>query len=66
SQLEYFRLVLDARDAPADEVIAASIRNAADAMEGNRRTFILACGRELARLLSGDSARLEQILRRLQ
>ena len=66
AQLDYFRLVLDARDAPADEVIAASIRYAADAMDGDRRTFILACGRELARLLSGDSARLEQILRRLQ
>ncbi len=66
SQLAYFRLVLDARNAPADEVLAASIRYAAEVMTGDRRAFILGCGRELARLLAGDSARLEQILRRLQ
>lgn len=66
AQLDYFRLILNAREAPVDELLAASIRAAAEAMGGQRRAFILECGRELARLLAGDSARLEQILRRLQ
>lgn len=66
TQLDYFQLVLNAREAPADELLAASIRAAAEGVGEQRRTFILSCGRELARLLAGESARLEQILRRLQ
>lgn len=67
-RLEYFRLVLDARDTPADELIAASVREGATARanEGERAQFVLACGRELARLLAVDGARLEGLLRRLQ
>lgn len=67
-RLDYFRLVLDARDTPADELIAAAVRAGAGACvsEAERARFVLECGRELARLLAGDGARLEGVLRRLQ
>jgi hypothetical protein len=61
----YFRLVLDARDVPADELLAASVRGAAGARpEPERGEFMVAAGRKLARLLSRDLRRLEGILRR--
>lgn len=66
-QLDFFRLLLDAMEAPVDELIAATIRMATTARAlGAQRTFALMCGRELARLLSYDGSRLEGILRRLQ
>jgi hypothetical protein len=66
--MDFFRLVLEAPDVPCDELLAASIRLAAQARpEGSGRDqFALDCGRELARLLSYDGARLEGLLRRLQ
>ncbi|MGQ9816321.1 MAG: hypothetical protein ACUVR3_14535 [Candidatus Roseilinea sp.] len=65
-RLDHFKLVLDAREAPCDELLAASISQAAIAREaGLRRDFVVACGRELARLLMGDSLRIEQIIRRI-
>ena len=66
ARLDYFRLILGARDVPADELLAASIRNALPENPGEARSFTLRCARELSRLLADDSARLEQILRRLQ
>lgn len=66
ARTEYFRLVLEARDMPADEVLAASLRAAAAARpEPERETFLVNAGRELTRLLSGDPVRLEGLLRRL-
>ena len=67
-QLDFFRLVLEAKDVPCDELLAATIRMAAGTrkMGTARDTFAVACGRELARLLSYDGARLEGLLRRLQ
>lgn len=66
-RLDHFQLVLDARDAPCDELLAASVSQAAGAREaGLRRDFVVACGRELARLLMGDSLRIERILRRIR
>ena len=64
---DWFRLVLDSRDAPSDELLAASVRQAAAARpnEAQRDTFVKACGRELARLMSNDAARLDSVLRRL-
>jgi hypothetical protein len=66
-QFTFLRTILDARDAPADELVAASLRLAAAARpESERRTFLLNAGRELARLLSADPVRLEGILRRIR
>jgi hypothetical protein len=66
ARLDYFRLVLDAREVPVDELLAASLRaGAAARLEGERETFLVQAGRELTRLLSGDPVRLEGLLRRL-
>lgn len=66
ARFDYFRLVLDARDVPADEVLAASLRLAAAVRpEAERRSFLVEAGRELARLLASDPVRLEGLLRRL-
>jgi hypothetical protein len=63
---DWFRLVLDARDVPNDELLAAAIRQAAAVRSNDtqRQILITACGRELARLMSNDTARLEGLLRR--
>ena len=66
-EFTFLRTILNAKDAPADELIAASLRMAAGARpEGERHTFLLGAGRELARLLSVDPVRLEGILRRIK
>ncbi|MCS7061722.1 MAG: hypothetical protein RMN25_11235 [Anaerolineae bacterium] len=66
-RLDHFQLVLESRDAPCDELLAASISQAAAARPaGQRRSFVIECGRELARLLMGDTLRLERIFRRIQ
>jgi hypothetical protein len=65
-RFDYFRLVLDAREAPADELLAASLRYAAAARAAGERTaFLLDAGRELARLLAADPLRLEALLRQV-
>jgi hypothetical protein len=62
-----FRLVLQARDVLADELLAASLRMASEARsESERGEFLVAAGRELARLLGGDLQRLEGILWRMR
>jgi hypothetical protein len=67
ARFDYFRLVLEAREVPADELLAASLRTAAAARsEHEREAFLVKAGRELARLLSGDPVRLEGLLRRLR
>ena len=67
TRFDYFRLILDAREVPADELLAASLRGAAAArQEAERQAFLVAAGRELARLLAGDPVRLEGLLRRLR
>jgi hypothetical protein len=67
TRFDYFRLVLEAREAPADELLAASLRVATAARpEDEREMFLVEAGRELARLLSGDLVRLEGLLRRLR
>jgi hypothetical protein len=66
-EFTFLRTILDARDAPADELVAASLRIAAAARpEADRRSFLLDAGRELARLLSADPVRLEGTLRRIK
>jgi hypothetical protein len=67
THLDYFRLVLAARDTPVDALLAASVRTGATARtETERGIFLIDAGRELARLLAGDPLRLEGVLRQLQ
>jgi hypothetical protein len=66
-EFTFLRTILSAKDAPADELVAASLRTAAAVRpEDERRAFLLDAGRELARLLSVDPVRLEGILRRIK
>jgi hypothetical protein len=65
-RFDYFRLVLDNRDLPADELLAANLRYAAEARNAGGRDFLLDAGRELARLLAMDLPRLDAILRRVR
>ena len=64
SKCDFYRLVLEARDAPCDELLAASISHAAD-FASDRNAYLRTCGRELARLMAADAARLDGLLRRL-
>jgi hypothetical protein len=63
-QLDYLRRVLDSRETPTDELLAASVRLASRARPDDA-TFALRAGQELARLLKSDYDRLNAILRRL-
>jgi hypothetical protein len=71
-RLDYFRLVLENRDLPADELLAANLRRAALARDeslapgGPGYAFLLDAGRELARLLAADPPRLDALLRRIR
>ena len=66
-RFDYFTLVFDARDAPADELMAASLRAAAAARPPqDRADFLFRAGKELARLLAMDVVRLENLLRRIR
>jgi hypothetical protein len=67
SSFDYLRLVQNAADAPADELMVVSLRNAAAARAPADRTpFLRQAGRELARLMSRDLPRLENLLRRIR
>ena len=71
-QFDYFRLVLDNRDLPADELLAANLRRAATVRDarlapgGPGYLFLVDAGRELARLLAADPLRLDALLRRIR
>jgi hypothetical protein len=65
-QFDYFPLVLDSRDLPADELLAANLRYAAAARGSAGEDFLVSAGRELARLLAMDLYRLDAILRRIR
>ena len=66
AQFDYFQLVLDSRDLPADELLAANLRYAAAARDSAGGDFLVRAGRELARLLAMDLYRLDAILRRIR
>jgi hypothetical protein len=66
SRFDYFRLVLDNRDLPADELLAANLRYAAQARGAAGHDFLVDAGRELARLLAIDLLRLDSLLRRIR
>jgi hypothetical protein len=61
------RLVLDSRDVPTEELLAAAIRIAREVYANTtvQAQFTQRCGRELARWLAGDARRLESVLRRI-
>ncbi len=66
-RLDYVQLILNAPDAPADELIAAALLRAAFCQPRDRRTrFLREAGQELARLLSRDLTRLERLLKRIK
>lgn len=66
-RLGYLRLVLDAAQIPAEELIIANLRQAAEVYPPEtRHQFLTTAGRELARLLSSDLVRLDGILRRIR
>ena len=61
--LDYLQALLNAAEAPVDELLAANVRYvAAHSREG--QLFLERAGRELAQLLRADYARLTAILRR--
>ena len=62
----FFRRALTCGDCPSDELLAASLIHAAGCQPpGRGRDYLTRAGRELARLLSNDPARLDAILRKL-
>lgn len=66
-RLDYLRLVLNAAQIPADEVLITNLqRTAAAHSPETRRAFLIGAGRELARLLNNDLVRLDSILRRIR
>jgi hypothetical protein len=63
ARCDFFRLVLNAKDVPSDELLAAALRYAAWAYpEGERYAFMVRCGRHIAGLLSHDLKRLAHLL----
>ncbi len=65
--LDYLRLVLNAAQIPADEVIITHLRRAAQAHAPEyQHDFLIGAGKELARLLNADLVRLDSILRRIK
>ena len=67
AQVDWMRLVLDSRDVPTEELLAAAIRIAREVYANTtvQAQFTQKCGRELARWLAGDARRLESVLRRI-
>lgn len=63
-RMDFFRLVLNAKEVPSDELMAAALRYAAWAYPegGERYDFLVRSGRRLAGLLSHDLKRLAHIL----
>ena len=67
ASLDYLRLILNSPEAPADELLVVSLRNAAAARPPQDQTvFLRSAGRALARVLSRDLPRLENLLRRIR
>lgn len=60
---DWLRTVLGSVEAPADQLLIAALRNAAQARPPDQReAYLIAAGRELAKLLALDLARLDGIL----
>lgn len=66
ARLDFLRLVLAAGDVPAEELLAASLKHAAEVRPtAERRAFLIEAGRQLAGLLSQELPRLQYVLRLL-
>jgi hypothetical protein len=64
---DFLPLVLAAPHLPTDSLLAATFRQAAQARpEAERRAYLVRAGRECARLLAADLARLNNLVRSLQ
>lgn len=63
---DFIRTILNTPNIPADETLVAALRRAARTFGSARDQFLLAAGRELARLLDQDIVRLEALLRRIR
>lgn len=62
-RFDYFRLILGASEVPTDDLMAAAIRNATTVRPDNEfKGFLVSCGQQIARDLSGDLKRLSHIL----
>jgi len=67
AQLDFLRLIINATEAPSDELMATAISVAADTRPAaDRQNYLKRAGRECARLLARDLTRLENLLRRIQ
>jgi len=65
--LDFIPLILSADNLPADDLLAACLRNAASTRHGPEQTaFLIDAGRTCARLLSNDLNRLDHVLRNLK
>jgi len=66
ADFDFFHTVLDNALCPTDELLAASLREAARCqLPGQSPDYLLRAGRELARQLAADLPRLDSILRRM-
>jgi hypothetical protein len=64
---DWLRVVLAAAEVPADALLIAALRAAAAARPPDQRQpYLIAAGRELAKLLAMDLTRLDGILRQLR
>lgn len=63
----HLRLVLHAREVPADELLVSALHQATIVRPAEERHYyLLQAGKELARLISDDLPRLETLLTRIQ
>ena len=67
-RFDFLRTVLNAVDAPSDELAAAALRQiaAAQASSNEAQSCLIRAGREMAKLLSRDPSRLDGILQRMR
>lgn len=67
-EVAFLSTVLNAREAPADELLAAFLRQVAatQGSSGEAQAYLVHAGQELARLLARDPARLDAILQRMR
>ena len=67
-RFDFLRTVLNAVDAPSDELAAAALRQiaAAQASSSQAQSTLVRAGREMAKLLSRDPSRLDGILQRMR
>ncbi len=66
ARYDWLRTVLTAADVPTDHLVAAALRAAAAARPPDQReAYLVGAGRELAKLLAMDPARLDTVLKQI-